>query len=93
MKLIPEGIVNRFANFHPTPDDRKNVVDLVAQLMKNPGLGIPIPFEKQKYKDCYLAFTADGRWRVVYRRLDQGEHVAGAESIIVVSIDREEHSL
>jgi hypothetical protein len=89
MKPIPEGIVNRFANFNPTPDDVRNVKDLVAQLMENPARGIPIPFEKQEYKDCYVALTPDGRWRVVYRRLEQGK----GQSIVVVSIDPEEHSL
>jgi hypothetical protein len=89
MKPIPEGTVNRFANFHPTLDDSRNVKDLVAQLMDNPALGIPIPFEKQKYKDCFVAFTPDGRWRVVYRRLEEGTE----PPIVVVSIDPEEHSL
>jgi len=83
MKPVPEAVVNRFANHHPSPDDRKTVVGLVAQLMAQPDLGIPIPFEQEKYKDCYVAFTPDGHWRVVYRRINP-------EGIVVVSIDPEE---
>ena len=82
---MPEGIVNHFANYHPSPDDIKSVVALVEQLQKQPSLGIPIPFEEPKYKGCMVAFTADGNWRVVYR-----PPPSSSEDIIIVSIDPQE---
>jgi len=79
---VPESVVNRFVSLNPSPDDRQSVLDLVSQLLKRPELGIPIPFNLPEYSDCYVAFTPNRKWRVVYRRLDP-------EGIVVCSIDRE----
>jgi hypothetical protein len=83
MNPFPEGTVDHFANLNPTPDDIKSVKSLVEQLLKDPSLGTPIPFEKEKYKGCYVAFTAGGRWRVVYRPSNPAD-------IVVISIERQE---
>jgi len=65
------------------PQDQENVVELVRHLLQRPYSGTPIPFEQEKYKDCYVAFTPDGKWRVVYRPTNP-------DGIIVLSIDPEE---
>jgi hypothetical protein len=83
MKPIPEAIVNHFANFNPTPDDIKSVVALIEQIQKDPSIGTEIPFSQPKYKDCYVAFTADGKWQVVYRAVPGNEPV-------IVSVDPSE---
>jgi hypothetical protein len=70
MRPIPEAIVVQFGNFNPTPDDIESVKSLIEQILKNPNLGTPIPFSQPKYEDCYVAFTADGKWRVVYRLIE-----------------------
>lgn len=82
MNPVPESVVNRFSSFNPSPEDARSVVDLVRQILQHPDLGIPIPFDKPEYDDCYVALTPNGRWRVVYRRLNP-------EGVIIVSVDPE----
>jgi hypothetical protein len=70
MKPIAESVVRHFADLNPTPDDRKSVFALLEQIDGDPDIGVPIPFLKQTYKDCFVAFTPDTRWGIVYRRLN-----------------------
>lgn len=88
MKPIPEAIVNRFANFNPTPEELAAVRALIAQIIENPDIGTPIPFDQEKYKNSFVAFTADGRWRVVYRILKNEN--TGEREVIIVAIDPQE---
>jgi len=83
MEPVPESVVAHFSSLAPLPDDQKNVIELIAYLIENPYSGTPIPFARKEYKDCYVALTPDGKWRVVYRPVEP-------KGIHVLSIDPEE---
>lgn len=88
MKPIPLAIVNQFSKFNPTPEDIQSVTALIQQIQKNPDVGNPIPFKQPEYQDCYVAFTADAKWRVVYRIVENDK--TGEQEPVIVSIDRQE---
>ena len=79
---LPTSVVDAFAQHSPSEEDVKEVSEALQNLARSPRSGVPIPFSSVNYKDIYVAWTPDKRWRIVFRP-------KGLSGLDVLSIDPE----
>lgn len=80
---LPEAVVDEFANDAPTAREVDRVKKVLKTLPGNPKIGSPIPFDLPEYENCFVTWTPDKQWRIVFRR-------NSPSSINVLSIARED---
>jgi hypothetical protein len=80
---LPQSVVDNFAQHNPSDEDVKSVMDALQSLGKNPDQGTPVPFNPERLRDCYLSWTQDKKWRILYRH----KNPRGTE---ILSIEPEE---
>jgi hypothetical protein len=79
---LPTSVVDGFAQHSPSEEDVNEVTEALRKLARSPHSGVQIPFSSLNYKDIYVAWTPDKRWRIVFRP-------KGPSGLDVLSIDPE----
>jgi hypothetical protein len=86
---IPESIVTKLALADVATDaEIELITSTLRQLENQPTLGEPIPFNLPELRDCYVIWTDDRAWRIVFLRRRPGFFVRNPQ-IKVLAIDRE----
>lgn len=80
---LPENVVNEFASQDPSEKEVDRVKKILKRLSSDPTIGSPIAFDVPEYRDCFVTWTPDKQWRVVFQRKNPG-------GVNVLSIAREE---
>ena len=69
---LPDSVVAEFSSRNPSQRDIEQVLKLLKNLARNPNIGMSIPFDVHDYADCFVTWTSDNKWRVVFRRRNPG---------------------
>ena len=64
---IPTSVVEYLAD-HATSEEVEIITQTLKQLDENPDLGEVIPFNLRELKDCFVFWTPDKKWRILYQR-------------------------
>jgi len=80
---LPERVVDEFASQDPSEKEVDRVKKVLKNLIADPKIGTSVPFDLPVYRDCFVAWTPDRQWRIVFRRRKPGV-------VDVLSIAREE---
>jgi len=64
---LTQTAVDRLARDTPTPEDMQQVQEALRAIARDPYSGTPIPFPSAEKPSALVTWTADGKWRIVYK--------------------------
>jgi hypothetical protein len=80
---LPENVVDEFATQDPSEKEVDRVKKILKHLPNDPAIGSPIPFDLPEFRGCFVTWTPDKQWRIVFQRKNPS-------GVTVLSIAREE---
>lgn len=64
---IPTSVVEFLAD-HATSEEVEQITQTLKEIESNPDLGFVIPFNLPELRDCFVYWTPDKKWRILYQR-------------------------
>lgn len=63
----PTSVIDFLAD-HAIPEEVEVIAQTLARLDANSSLGETIPFNLPELRDCYVFWTPDKKWRILFQR-------------------------